>query len=190
LTSCIEKVEKLFSQTKPDEQENFDFQRALFDAEHEKHKFPDLLGEPEKRKKKEREQDYEYALNFRRDYRKSVLRIAKHWNVRLLTEEELPNHRKNVIRCEENAMAFISMKKRCFFRSLDMSKADMRERIEAIRKTLMTLDNCHKETQSFIEEFGPSILLGPNELNDILMPSEDDSQSETGKADANNKVNW
>ena len=69
-----------------------------------------------------REKDYEYALKYRREYHNKVLKIAKLWNVRLMAEEELPPHRKNVIKCEDNNSAFYDLKKREYFQNLDMIK--------------------------------------------------------------------
>lgn len=51
-----------------------------------------------------------------------MLKIAKLWNVRLMAEEELPPHRKNVIKCEDNNSAFYDLKKREYFQNLDMIK--------------------------------------------------------------------
>ena len=67
-----------------------------------------------------------------------------------MNEEDLPPYRKNVIRCEDNGSAFIDLKKRLFFRELDMTKVDLKERLEVIKKTLVTLDSCHKQTLAFI----------------------------------------
>ena len=80
------------------------------------------------------QEDYDYAINFRREYYKKVLDIAKHWNVHLIQEDELPAHRKNVMRCEDNNTAFLDMKrKRCFFSDIDTDKDGMRERLRAIK---------------------------------------------------------
>ena len=65
------------------------------------------------------------ALKFRRDYHRRVLEIARLWRVRLLSEAELPPHRKNVIRCEESGGAFLDLKRRRFFGHLDSAGAGM-----------------------------------------------------------------
>jgi hypothetical protein len=83
-------------------------------------------------------------LKFRKEYFRNVLRIAKLWNIKLMNEDDVPPYRKNVIRCEENGSAFIDLKKRLFFQNLDMSKIHLKERLDVIKKTLVTLDNCHK----------------------------------------------
>ena len=61
-----------------------------------------------------------------------------------MTEEDLPQHRKNVIRCEDNGCAFLDLKQGKFFQNLDMTKVHLRERLDIIKKTLLTLDKCHK----------------------------------------------
>ena len=175
LRMCIERVEELFESTKPADRERFDFTRALFEAQHEKDECAAAnLPEPEPGRG-ERERDYEYALKFRRDYHQRVLEIAKLWSVRLLREADLPAHRKNVIRCEESGAAFMDLKRRRFFGHLDAARADMQDRIEVIRRTLITLDRCHKQTQRFIKRYGKSVLRSPEEEANV-MDSDQDSE--------------
>jgi hypothetical protein len=61
-----------------------------------------------------------------------------------MVEEELPPHRKNVIKCEENDNAFYDMKKREYFTNLDMTKVELKNRMSVINKVLLTLDQHHK----------------------------------------------
>ena len=96
-----------------------------------------------KEKEKNREKDYEYALKFRREYHSRVLFLANLWNVAIMTEDDLPNWRKNVMKCEDNSGAFNELKQGKFFLSLDQERINKRLRIEAIHKTLITLEECH-----------------------------------------------
>lgn len=104
-----------------------------------------------------------------------VLSLAKLWNIRLLCEEELPQHRKNVIKCEDQGSAFIELKKRKFFQNLDMTKVDTDERVEVIHNTLRNLDHCHKQTQRFIRENGRSVVRTEKDLKENMLPSDEDS---------------
>ena len=51
-------------------------------------------------------------MAFRREYQEKILEIARNFKIRLMTEEELPLHRKNVIKCEDKGSAFAKLKKR------------------------------------------------------------------------------
>lgn len=81
----------------------------------QQHKNDEFFVSRTQQKDKQRDADYKYALKFRKEYLRNVLRIAKLWNIKLMNEEDLPPHRKNVIRCEDNGSAFIDLKKRLFF---------------------------------------------------------------------------
>lgn len=106
-----------------------------------------------------------------------MLKIAKLWNVRLMAEEELPPHRKNVIKCEDNNSAFYDLKKREYFLNLDMTKVELKNRMKVIRKVLYTLDKHHKQTLRFLQDQGPKMLKRSRyELRENIMDSDDDSE--------------
>lgn len=111
----------------------------------------------------DRVKDYEYALKFRREYYDKVMSIADIWNVNLLTEEELPKHRKNVMKCEENTSAFIDLKRRCFFQNMDMTKVQAKERLVSVKKALYMLDKCHKMTWDFMRKNWANQPLNPDD---------------------------
>ena len=56
-----------------------------------------------------------------------------------------------------------------------MTKVHLRERLNIIKKTLLTLDKCHKQTLKFINENGIKVLKNPRDARENIMDSDDDS---------------
>ena len=59
-----------------------------------------------------------------------------------------------------------------------MTKVDTDERVGVIHETLRTLDTCHKQTQRFIRENGKSVVKNEKDLNENVLPSDEDSSYE------------
>jgi hypothetical protein len=89
--------------------------KVLFEVMHEDDEFLNIDSLKKKEKEENRLKDYEYALQFRREYHKRVLEIADLWKVKIMHEDDLPKWRKNVMKCEDNTGAFSELKLGRFF---------------------------------------------------------------------------
>ena len=86
---------------------------------------------------------------------KKLQTIIQKYGIKTLAEEELPQERKNVIKCEEKKHAFFDMKRRKFFQSLDMTQVNQKKRLEVMLESVAAVDKCHRQFQNFVLQYGP-----------------------------------
>ena len=111
------------------------------------------------------------ALELKRREVARVYEIAEKFNIRLMTEKELPVISRNLMKVEEHPDAFQEIyKKGTFFESGDYQKLNMESRLETIHKFLIDMDKYHKWQLAFFRQYGKKAGVMA-ELKEIINPS-------------------
>lgn len=148
LQEVIRRVKVQFGKKK--NHEEFNYTKHMYTALHQ----DDLDENAQKKRKLTKDEEYELALMYQRQYTQKLQDIIQKYKIRPMNEDQLPAQRKNVIKCEEKPNAFIDMKKRKFFQTMDVFKHNSEQRLEKIIEAIDSLNRCHMQVERYYQIYG------------------------------------